>query len=168
MQVQNIKGLGKSQRAALEFAQFYTVDSWHTFSQDSKTQRIMQSLQRRGLIEINQFAQFKLLPRFISLTQESIDQIFDTASVQSDYILALYRVAFPEWDNIASVDGHPQISEPTGLYIFERAIAFDKVNHPEIFNGGAWLNQGFTSLDSEDIPDWQILPCEYTLAESSQ
>ncbi len=101
----------------------------------------------------------------VELTRDSIDQIFDAASVQSDYIIALYRVAFPQWDSIASVDGHPTISEQTGLYIFERAIAFDKTNHPEIFNGGAWMNSGFTSLDSGDIPDWQILPCSFTLIE---
>ena len=104
----------------------------------------------------------------VELTRDSIDRIFDAAEEQADYILALYRVAFPQWDSIASVDGHPQISEITGLHIFERAIAFDKENQPEIFNGGAWMNQGFTTFESEDIPDWHILPCEYTLAESNQ
>lgn len=101
--------------------------------------------------------------KLISLTQESIDTIFNTATHQTDYIIALYRVAFPDWDNIASVDGHPQISKHTATHIFERAIAFDKINHADVMAGGAWLNKGFSTLES--LPDWRILPCDFTLQE---
>lgn len=145
---------------AYRFARKYT--NWHTYESDARTVAAIKFLTGYGLVNTNEFNQFRIVKvNLIPLTREDIDSIFAAAEIQSDYIIALYRVAFPFWDDIASVNGHPQISEPTGLYIFERAIAFDKENHPEIFNGGAWMNSGFSTLDSDDIPDWHILPCEF-------
>ena len=91
----------------------------------------------------------------IPLTKETIDKIFDKAKEQYDYTLALYRIAFPDYDSIISIDGHPQVSRSTGEYIFDKAIAFDKIQHPNVVNGGLWLNKGFGSNDGSD-KDWKI------------
>jgi len=97
------------------------------------------------------------------LAQKTIDKVFEEASQaevpsQADYILGLYGIAFPNWDQIAKVNGWPRVSKVTSEYIFQRAIAFDEVHHPECFAGGAWMNNGFTSTYSGDepMPDWEI------------
>ena len=97
------------------------------------------------------------------LTQETIDNIFESAQDQRDCIVALYRIAFPMWDDIATVDGYPKISKATNEYIFSKFFEFDKINHPRVLPGGLWLNNGFSSLDSGDLVDWVVESCEFTL-----
>ena len=88
------------------------------------------------------------------LTKQKIDDIFQNAEIQSDYWFSLYRHVFPEWDNIESIDGHPRTSKNTSNYIFDKAIAFDKENHPKVISGGLWMNSGFGSKD--DMKDWEV------------
>ena len=90
----------------------------------------------------------------IKLSTETIDKIFEKAEKQADYAISLYRLAFPEWDNIKHVDGYPRVSETTNKYIFGKAISFDKEKHPNVMNGGLWLNIGFGS--NEEVKDWEI------------
>ena len=90
----------------------------------------------------------------IKLSQETIDTIFEKAEEQADYFLNLYRLAFPEWDNIQHVDGYPRVSETTNKYIFGKAISFDKEKHPNVMNGGLWLDKGFGT--NEEVKDWEI------------
>ena len=45
--------LGKSQRAMLNFLKKYIDYGWHSFSQDYDTKRVVKSLQKRGLIDVN-------------------------------------------------------------------------------------------------------------------
>ena len=89
-----------------------------------------------------------------NLTKEKIDEIFEQATEQVDYALALYKIAFPDFDDIKALGGHPKVSVETGRYIFDKAIAFDKEKHPDVVNGGLWLNKGFSS--SDDVRDWKI------------
>jgi len=86
-------------------------------------------------------------------TQEQVDEIFDNAKHQGDYVFGLYRLVYGDrWDDVVKVNGYPSISSDTNTYIFDRAIKFDKVHHPEVFAGGIWMNQGF-SQDS-GITEW--------------
>lgn len=94
------------------------------------------------------------------LTKQQIDTIFDEAEHQADYVIALYRCAFPNWDDIEKVNGYPSISKATNEYIFKKAIEFDKVNHPQVLNGGLWLNNGFKTV--ETMKDWFVRPCSYS------
>ncbi len=90
----------------------------------------------------------------IKLSKEIIDEIFEKAEGQADYAINLYRLAFPEWDNIKHVDGYPRVSETTNKYIFGKAILFDKEKHPNVMNGGLWLDKGFGT--NEEVKDWEI------------
>ena len=51
--------LGKLQRKALEFAQ--KTSGWQSFSTDSVTKRVIKSLVDRGLLEVNEFNQFRMI-----------------------------------------------------------------------------------------------------------
>ena len=75
---------------------------------------------------------------------------------QLDVMLALYKIAFPQWDNIAAVDGWPKVSHRTWEYICDLFREFDRRMAPGVFAGGAWMNQGFSTLGSENMPDWKI------------
>lgn len=88
----------------------------------------------------------------VEVTGDQVKEIFRNAEHQSDYALALYRLAFPDWDKIKEIKGWPKVSEKFSKFIFEQAIKFDQKHHPEVFNGGLWMNKGFSSLDADDVP----------------
>jgi hypothetical protein len=83
-----------------------------------------------------------------------IDQIFEEAQTQSDYLNELYRVAIPHLDDVALVDTFPEVSAETNRYIHLKAIAFDHEHHPDVFAGGQWMNSGFGS--NKELEDWQV------------
>ena len=93
----------------------------------------------------------------IKLTQEQIDAIFEASESQVDYLIGLYKIAFPDWDSIMKVDGWPKITKTTSLYIFDKAHTFDREHHPQVLPSGLWMNDGFSSLDvPDDLEDWEI------------
>jgi hypothetical protein len=53
-----MKPQGKNQKAAYAFAQ--RVNDWHTYHKDRTTLAALAGLVRRGLIETNEFHQFKI------------------------------------------------------------------------------------------------------------
>ena len=94
----------------------------------------------------------------IELTKEKIDQIFEEARKekhQTAYMLALYKLALPEWDRISKCDW-PEVSEETAEYVMSKAMEFDREFHPDVLNGGAWMNSGFKVSDNKEFPDWMI------------
>jgi hypothetical protein len=90
----------------------------------------------------------------MNLSKERIDGLFETAKVQSNWLLDMYSIVIPDWDDVETLDGYPKVSENTWLYICDKAVAFDKVVHPSIMPGGLWLNNGFSRGD--DLPDWEV------------
>lgn len=81
--------------------------------------------------------------------------IFKNAENQVEYAIALYRVAFPDWDNIEDIDGWPAISNTTALYIMDLAISHDKKHvGRDVLPGGLWMNKGFSIQDG--IDNWMI------------
>lgn len=89
----------------------------------------------------------------IKLTDAMLDAAF-SASNQFDALVALYRIAFPDWDRIARIDHWPSVSRSTNMSISKRFIVFDHAHHPDIVNGGLWMNSGFSTNDS--VPDGMI------------
>ncbi len=95
----------------------------------------------------------------VDLSQDTIDEIFEKAEHQTDWFFSLHRIIYPDWEEWPEgkrCDGFLQASETTCGYIHSRAIAFDKIHHPDVYAGGLWFNNGF-SLD-KNIPDWKVRP----------
>lgn len=90
----------------------------------------------------------------LKLTQAQIDTCFEQAQEQADYLLSLYRLAFPDFDELVSISGHPSCSEETWLYIGRKAAEFDRLHHDGVMPGGLWLNRGFSS--SKTMRDWRV------------
>jgi len=56
----NEKRLGPHQKNALAFAREYP--GWQGYAKDSLTKRVIASLAKRGLVETNEFYQFRAIP----------------------------------------------------------------------------------------------------------
>lgn len=100
----------------------------------------------------------------VPLSKDAIDRIFEEAKVQGDYLIALYRAAYPfNWNEIAKVVGWPRVGPRTHKYLFEKAVEFDHKHHPNVMAGGMWgLNNGFGCRD--DVPEWFVEQAEVELA----
>lgn len=94
-----------------------------------------------------------------------VDVCFKGATEQADVLIALYRLAYLDWDDIDSIDGWPRAGEALNQYIFERFIKFDKFYHPGVLPGGLWMNRGFSSFDAEHLGPWELELAPYTLKE---
>jgi len=90
------------------------------------------------------------------LNSKQIHAIFETSNDQSEACVALYRLAFPEWDELKSIDGWPGIGKEAGDFIWKRFMEFDRKHHPGVFNGGLWLNSGFSTLEGADLGPWEL------------
>ena len=98
----------------------------------------------------------------IPFTKERIDQIFkehdEKGSHQSDVLISLYEIAIPDFrsDNVESVSSWPRVNKETQAYVMGKFMAFDRKFHPNVMNGGLWFNNGFGTVENDDIPAWKI------------
>ena len=105
----------------------------------------------------------RVFPRTLTVTdlrktlkRQEIDAIFDAHDNQEAVLTALYKLAFPEWDAIKSVDGWPAIGKEAGLYIMKKFMEFDREHHPAVFNGGLWMNNGFSVHEGAGFGPWDL------------
>ena len=90
----------------------------------------------------------------IQALQQHLQEIFEESEHQSSVIVKLYKMLFPDWEKIQRIEGFPSVGKALDEYIFNLFIEFDREHHPECFNGGSWLNQGFSS--NEHLEPWEI------------
>ncbi len=85
---------------------------------------------------------------------EAIDRIFESHTNQSDALVDIYKLVFPEWDDIEKVNGFPEAGAELWKYICRGFMEFDRKHHPDVFGGGIWMNTGFTS--NTELDPWAI------------
>jgi hypothetical protein len=83
------------------------------------------------------------------LNPDAVKALFNEHDHQVDVALAIYKMVWPNWDDIESIDGWPSVTNETANKIMKWFIEFDKVHHPDVFAGGLWMNKGFSTSDSE-------------------
>jgi len=91
--------------------------------------------------------------------KKRLDEIFDDPDkkkTQADVINAVYAEVVSDWDSVEKLDGYPKCGKALREEIFKRCIEFDKVHHPDVMAGGAWLNCGFSGLDSSNLGPWEV------------
>ena len=88
------------------------------------------------------------------LEKEKIDEVFETAQEQADYIIGLYRLALPSWPPPEKLNGWPKVNKKTWEYICQKAMEFDRKHHPDVFAGGLWISVGFSADDT--VPPWHV------------
>ena len=83
-----------------------------------------------------------------------LQEIFEQAEHQDAALIGLYKMLIPDWEKIERLEGYPVVGRGLWQYIGNLFINFDQRHHPQVFNGGLWLNQGFSS--SDEIGPWEI------------
>jgi hypothetical protein len=92
----------------------------------------------------------------VKLNPEAVKEIFKVAQSQSDYIIGIYKMVLPSWDNIKTIDGWPSVNENTWKDISRMAREFDHAHHDDCIAGGLWMNKGFSTARGKDLPDWEV------------
>ena len=93
--------------------------------------------------------------RKVVLTKEQIDEIFEKASHQAEYVLGLYELVIgPDFSDCKKIKDWPKAGPKVYEYVMLRAIEFDRKHHPDVLPGGLWVNYGF-SLD-KNLGDWEV------------
>ena len=91
----------------------------------------------------------------ITLDPEAVKQIFAEAEDQGAYMVALYKLVLPNWDDIISINGWPSCNDRTWKAIARMAMDHDQ-KHTSAFAGGCWMNKGFSTSHGEHLTDWQV------------
>lgn len=86
--------------------------------------------------------------------QHKLQSIFEEAEHQEAALIGLYKMLIPDWDKLDRLEGFPVVGQEMWRYIGNLFIHYDQVHHSKVFNGGLWLNNGFSS--SEDLDPWEI------------
>lgn len=86
--------------------------------------------------------------------QQHLQKIFEESEHQDSVIVKLYKMLFPDWETIQRIEGYPKVGQALNDYIFNLFIEFDRQHHPGCFNGGAWVNYGFST--SSHLQPWEI------------
>jgi hypothetical protein len=86
--------------------------------------------------------------------KEYVEEAFAKHTHQQNVIVDLYKMVFPNWDKIVKIEGYPKIGLAFWTFIWQRFLDFDRMFHPEVMAGGAWMNWGF-SCDRK-LGDWKI------------
>ena len=88
------------------------------------------------------------------LTAIQIDQAFEGKEHQYDALTEIYRLVYPDWNDIQSIEGYPTVGEILSSYIWMKFVQFDKIHHPDIIKGGLWMSKGFST--SKKLDDWEV------------
>lgn len=90
----------------------------------------------------------------VKLNRKDIVEAIRTAEHQSDALISLYRMVFPDWDRIRDIEGWPAVSDDTWRALAREFITLDEKLHPEVLPGGLWMNKGFST--GPDLPGWTV------------
>jgi len=86
--------------------------------------------------------------------KDHIKAIFARHEHQSDALIGIYKMVLPDWDRIEAIEGFPEAGNNLWTFICRQFIEFDQKYHPDVFNGGIWMNNGFSS--NRHLGPWEI------------
>ncbi len=86
--------------------------------------------------------------------QKYIKEVFQIHNHQENVIIDIYKIVFPEWDQIKTIKGYPAAGDSLWKFICNLFIEFDSKHHPECFKGGCWMNTGFSA--NKNLSPWDI------------
>jgi len=91
-----------------------------------------------------------------TLNEEQVRALFSSCPKECDVLIALLKMAIPNWDQIEYIlEGKPHIGDGGWRTIYDLFCNFNE-NHPgeSIFPGGLWLSMGFP-LDKK-LGAWEV------------
>jgi hypothetical protein len=119
-----------------------------------------------------------MTPEFVRLNYDQVRACFRGTDCQGEVMTRLYRLVYPDWDEIASIDDHPLCNQTTWKAICAMWQAFDRevINpklakedpcHTGVLLGGAWLNSGFSG-SGHHLADWWVQKSPVTYKPSGE
>ena len=108
----------------------------------------------------------------VHLDKNTVELNFRTAPDETEALLGLFRLVYPNFDDIERVDGYPSCNKATGEKLCRHFIELTKRKNLErainkqLMPGGYWINYGFSTLETpENLPDWWVIPAAVILKE---
>lgn len=106
-------------------------------------------------------AQLRLKGEIVTLDKDEVEELFEEAESQMDYMAGLYNMAYG--GNIiaylnekpAVIDSWPKVNPDTAQNLCRMAVKADERLKVNAVIGGFWLNKGF-SPTGKDLDDWQV------------
>jgi len=86
--------------------------------------------------------------------KQRLEAIFDNSTSNKEALIAIYRLVFPDMDNIKKIEGHPVADQNLWTYIWRMFIQLDRKCHPQEFAGSIWINKGFGM--NSGLASWSI------------
>jgi len=86
--------------------------------------------------------------------KKEIREIIEQHNHQSDALISIYKMVFPDWNQIKKINGHPEAGESLWKFIFNLFSELAQKFHPKVCPGGIWFNIGFSS--NTDLDPWEI------------
>ena len=133
----------------------------------------MESITKQAIvIQVDEnYLEKRCRERFIELNLNTVEDmkayiksLFENFEHQSDVLGGLYKLVLPDWDRIDKIIYSPKVGKRFWRWICQLFIEFDSIYHPDVFKGGIWFNQGFSS--DGNLSDWEISfkECNVTFA----
>ncbi len=97
------------------------------------------------------------------ILKEQIKTLFQKNDHQQKVLMDLYKLVFPDWDQIESIDGHPEVNEDLWKFICRLFQEFDCLHHPVCLPGGAWMNWGFIANKELSAFEIHLNHCRVTM-----
>lgn len=92
----------------------------------------------------------------IKINRQHVQEVFETAKDQGDYLVAIYRLVFPDFDELLNIPvGSVCCSDSTWKDICRLCMDWDQ-KHVSSLSGGAWLNYGFANDSDLTLKDFEI------------
>lgn len=109
----------------------------------------------------------------VKLDKEAVKQAILKAESETAALEAVYRMVYPNFDQIDKVDGHPACNDYTWKAICMHFVdltnrlnkARDIVRN-QVLPGGPWMNFGFAG--GSDLGDWYVMPAPVTLRQEQE
>lgn len=106
----------------------------------------------------------------VHLDKEVIRTLIIGSKCETDAVVGIFRLVFPDFDDIEETEGYTVSTKQTWKDIcrwfmdltneLNKARAIDK----QVMPAGAWMNWGFSCADvPENLPDWWVIPAPVTL-----
>ena len=86
--------------------------------------------------------------------QKRLQEIFDYASSNTEALVEIYKLVFPDIEQIQKIEGHPVADKNLWTYIWRLFIQLDRKCHPQEFAGAIWINKGFGM--NSGLASWSI------------
>lgn len=104
----------------------------------------------------------KELKGTVMLNEERVKEIFDNAMDSSEAAIGLYGEVIPDITSskVEGIDGWPSVNKKTAEELMGRFIKLDievkRRDGRSFISGGLWMNNGFGSLNGENLKDWEV------------